>query len=168
MNIVKVIKYKSISGDGFFTKKCHQFFCDKYNFPFNLLTTSCSDALELSAILLNIKLNDEVIMPSFTFVSSANAFVLRGAKIRFVDSCIDNPNIDVSKIECLINKKTKAILVVHYAGMACNMDELLRIKKKYNIPLIEDCAHAIDSYYKKNPWGHLEIFQLFHFMIQKI
>src|SRR5690349_20776743 len=106
------------SGNGLFTKKCQQFFTERYKFSKTLLTTSCTDALEMSAILLNIKPGDEIIMPSFTFVSTANAFILRGAKIIFADSLPDHPNLDVSKLEGLINARTKAIVVVHYAGMA--------------------------------------------------
>ncbi|MCX6210271.1 MAG: dTDP-4-amino-4,6-dideoxygalactose transaminase [Bacteroidetes bacterium] len=153
-----------ISGDGIFTKKCHQFFEEKYGFKKVLLTTSCSDALEMAAILLNIKEGDEVIMPSFTFVSTANAFVLRGATIVFADSEKETPNIDVTKIEALITLKTKAIVPVHYAGIACNMDEIMRIANKYNLFVVEDAAQAIDSFYKGKPLGtigHLAVFS-FH------
>ena len=120
--ISTAVKSGKISGDGMFTKKCHEFFEKKYGFKKVLLTTSCSDALEMAAILLDIKDGDEVIVPSFTFVSTANAFVLRGAKIVFADCEDDTPNIDIGKLEALITSKTKAIVPVHYAGMACNMD----------------------------------------------
>lgn len=153
-----------LSGNGFYTKKCHEFFQTKYDFKHCLLTTSCTDALEMAAILAEIKEGDEVIMPSYTFVSTANAFVLRGAKIIFADSRPDIPNIDLDKVEELITEKTKALVVVHYAGIACDMDKALEITKKYNLILIEDAAHAIDSFYKSKPlgsFGHLATFS-FH------
>ncbi len=137
-----------ISGDGIFTKKCHQFFEEKFGLKKCLLTTSCTDALEMAAILIDIKDGDEVIMPSYTFVSTANAFVLRGAKIVFCDSHSDHPGMDESKIEDLITPKTKAIVPVHYAGVACNMDVIETLATKYNLFIIEDAAQAIDSYYK--------------------
>lgn len=145
--IEEAVKSGKISGDGIFTKKCQSFFQEKYQFPKVLLTTSCTDALEMAAILSNITSEDEVIVPAFTFVSTANAFVLRGAKIIFADSSIKNPNIDVDKIENLITSKTKAIVVVHYAGIACDMEKVMEIAKKYNLLVIEDAAQAIDSYY---------------------
>jgi dTDP-4-amino-4,6-dideoxygalactose transaminase len=153
-----------ISGDGVYTKKCHDFFEQKYNFKKCLLTTSCTDALEMAAILINTKEGDEIIMPSYTFVSTSNAFVLRGAKIVFADSKQDHPNIDVSKIEALITPKTKAIVPVHYGGVGCDMDEILALAKKYNLFVIEDAAQAIDSFYKGKPlgsFGHLAAFS-FH------
>ena len=136
-----------ISGDGIFTKKCHKFFEERYGFQKCLLTTSCTDALEMSAILLNIVPGDEVIMPSYTFVSTANAFVLRGAKIVFCDSRKDHPGIDEDAIEALITPKTKVIVPVHYAGVACDMEKIMTIADKYNLFVIEDAAQAIDSYY---------------------
>lgn len=136
-----------ISGDGFFNKKCHDFFEQTYDFKKVLLTTSCTDALEMSALLINIQPGDEVIMPSYTFVSTANAFVLRGAKIIFCDSRPDHPGINEDSIEHLITSKTKAIVCVHYAGVSCNMEKLLNLVKKHKIYLIEDAAQAIDSYY---------------------
>jgi dTDP-4-amino-4,6-dideoxygalactose transaminase len=139
-----------ISGDGKYTKKCQEYFQNKYNFKKCLLTTSCTDALEMSAILLNIKENDEIIMPSFTFVSTANAFVLRGAKIVFCDSRNDHPGMDENAIESLITKNTKAIVVVHYAGIACDMDLIMQIANKYNLYVVEDAAQAIDSFYYSN------------------
>lgn len=141
------VKSGKISGNGEFTKKCHQFFMEKYRFNKCLLTNSCTDALEMTAILANIKSGDEVIMPSYTFVSTANAFVLHGAKICFIDSREDHPGMDEDKIEENINEKTKAIVVVHYAGVACNMEKIMDIAKKYNLLVIEDAAQAIDSYY---------------------
>ena len=162
-NIKETVKKFNISGDGYFTKKCHTFFKDKYKFTNNFLTPSCTSALEMIALLLNIEPGDEIIMPTFTFVSCANAFVLRGARIRFVDSNSNDPNIDVSKINALVNNKTKAILVVHYAGIPCDMDALEKIKKKHSLFLIEDCAHAIDVYYKNKPLGSFGDFSTFSF-----
>ncbi|MDO1450977.1 dTDP-4-amino-4,6-dideoxygalactose transaminase [Rhodocytophaga aerolata] len=144
---------KQTSGNGFFTNKCHQYFQEKYGFKKVLLTTSCTDALEMAAILINIHPGDEVIIPSYTYVSTANPFVLRGAKIVFADSSPNHPNIDVDSIELLISPRTKALVIVHYAGMACNMDKLNKIVEKYNIFLIEDAAQAINSYYKNRPLG---------------
>ena len=145
--ISKAIDLNQISGNGIYTKKCTTFFNRRYGFKHSLLTTSCTDALEMSAILINIKPGDEVIMPSFTFVSTANAFILRGAKIIFCDSKAETPGIDEDLIEGLITKRTKAIVAVHYAGIACNMQKLKSICDRYKIFLIEDAAQAIDSYY---------------------
>jgi dTDP-4-amino-4,6-dideoxygalactose transaminase len=152
-----------ISGDGIFTKKCHKFFETKYNFKKVLLTTSCTDALEMAAILLDIKKGDEVIAPSYTFVSTVNAFVLRGAKIVFVDSQKNNPNMDVDAIESLITDKTKVILPVHYAGMACDMNKIMALASKYNLFVVEDAAQAIDSYYKGKPLGSIGHLAAFSF-----
>lgn len=145
--INEAVSLGKISGDGAFTRKCHDFFEKKYGFNKCLLTTSCTDALEMAAILCDIRPRDEVIMPSYTFVSTANAFVLRGAKIVFADSRIDHPGIDEDKIEELITSKTKAIVPVHYAGVACNMERILELSEKYGLCVIEDAAQAIDSYY---------------------
>ncbi len=145
--IEDAVKSGKISGNGHFTKKCQQFFESQFAIKKALLTTSCTDALEMAAILINIEPGDEVIMPSYTFVSTANAFVLRGAKIVFADSKVDHPNIDETKIERLITSKTKAIVPVHYAGVACEMDTIMGIAEKYNLFVIEDAAQAIDSYY---------------------
>jgi dTDP-4-amino-4,6-dideoxygalactose transaminase len=153
--IEQAVKSGKISGDGLFTKKCHQFFEEKYSFKKVLLTTSCTDALEMAAILLNIKEGDEVIAPSYSFVSTVNAFVLRGAKIVFADSEALTPNIDVAKIEALITPKTKAIVPIHYAGIACDMDAIMDIAKRYNLFVVEDAAQAIDSYYKGKPLGSI-------------
>tara|TARA_B110000027_G_scaffold122601_1_gene137735 strand:+ start:5521 stop:6663 length:1143 start_codon:yes stop_codon:yes gene_type:complete len=149
-----VLKAK-LSGNGIFTKKCQQFFEENIGFKKSLLTTSCTDALEMTAILSNIQPGDEVIMPTYTFVSTANAFILRGAKIIFVDSRDDHPGMDEDKIEEVINEKTKAIVPVHYAGVACDMDKILAIAKKYNLLVIEDAAQAIDSFYKGKPLGSI-------------
>lgn len=152
-----------ISGDGMFTKKCHDFFEGKYGFKKSLLTTSCTDALEMAAILLNIKEGDEVILPSFTFVSTANAFALRGAKLVFADSCHDNPNIDPDEIQALITCKTRAIVVVHYAGVACDMGRILKVANAAGIPVVEDAAQAIDSYYMDSPLGSIGSLGTFSF-----
>ena len=137
-----------ISGDGIFTKKCHQFLEDALSIPKALLTTSCTHALEMSAILLNIQAGDEVIVPSFTFVTSVNAFVLRGAKPIFVDIRPDTLNIDETKLEVAITSKTKAIVVVHYAGVACEMDTIMAIANRHHIPVVEDNAHGLFGKYK--------------------
>ena len=162
--IEEAVYSMKISGDGMFTKKCHTFFEEKYGFLKCLLTTSCTDALEMAAILIDIQAGDEVIMPSYTFVSTANAFVLRGAKIVFADSLPNHPNIDVSKIEALITPKTRAIVPVHYGGVACDMDAIMALAHKYKLYVIEDAAQAIDSFYKGKPLGgigHLAAFS-FH------
>jgi dTDP-4-amino-4,6-dideoxygalactose transaminase len=145
--IKDAIENRHLSGNGPFTQQCHHFFKEKYQFKKCLLTTSCTDALEMCAILLDIQPGDEVIMPSFTFVSTANAFILRGAKIVLADSEEINPNIAVEKIEALITAKTKAVVVVHYAGVSCNMDALMQLAQKHNIYIVEDAAQAVDSYY---------------------
>ena len=151
--IKESINSGKISGDGVFTKKCSTYFENKFSFKKSLLTTSCTDALEMAAILSRIEAGDEVIAPSYTFVSTVNAFVLRGAKIKFCDSLPNHPNIDYSKIEELITPKTKAIVIVHYGGIACHMDEILAIAQKHNLILIEDAAQAIDSYYNNVALG---------------
>ena len=161
--ITQAVESFKICGDGNFTKKCHSFFENKYGFKKALLTTSCTDALEMAAILINIKEGDEVIMPSYTFVSTANAFVLRGAKIVFVDSQENHPNMDADLLEGLITEKTKAIVPVHYSGMACDMDKIMSIAKKYNLYVIEDAAQAIDSYYKGKPLGSFGDMSTFSF-----
>jgi dTDP-4-amino-4,6-dideoxygalactose transaminase len=145
--IQDVIQSGKISGDGNYTKKCHSFFQQRYAFQKCLLTTSCTDALEMAALLFNIQPGDEVIMPSYTFVSTANAFVLRGAKIVFCDSRKDHPGMDESQIESLITNKTKAIVPVHYAGVACDMHIIMQLAGKYNLLVVEDAAQGIDSYY---------------------
>jgi dTDP-4-amino-4,6-dideoxygalactose transaminase len=145
--IYQAVLSGKISGDGLFTKKCHEWLQNKFGFKKCLLTTSCTDALEMAAILINIEPGDEVIMPSYTFVSTANAFVLRGAKIVFADSRKDHPGIDEASIEALITPKTKAIVPVHYAGVACDMDKIMDLAAKYHLFVIEDAAQAIDSYY---------------------
>lgn len=157
-----------ISGNGMFTNKCQDYFEKRYGFEKALLTTSCTDALEMAAILGNIKEGDEVIIPSYTFVSTALAFVRQGAKIIFADSYSDNPNIDADNIEALITPKTKAIVPVHYAGIACDMDKIMELASKYNLLVIEDAAQAIDSFYVgrdgvKRPLGSIGHMAAFSF-----
>jgi dTDP-4-amino-4,6-dideoxygalactose transaminase len=161
--IKQAVQSGKISGDGLFTKKCHEFFEKKYGFKKALLTTSCTDALEMAAILLDIKEGDEIIAPAYTFVSTVNAFVLRGAKIIFADSEKDTPNIDADKIETLITPRTRAIVPVHYAGMACDMDKIMAIADKHKIFVVEDAAQAIDSYYKGRPLGSIGHLAAFSF-----
>lgn len=162
--ISEAVIRKHISGNGFYTKKCHEIFQEQFNFKKCLLTNSCTDALEMCALLLDIKEGDEVIVPAFTFVTTATAFILRGAKIVFADSRVDNPNIDAELIEPLVTSRTKAIVVVHYAGVACEMDSISALAEKYHFFVIEDAAQAIDSYYKGKvlgSMGHLAAFS-FH------
>lgn len=152
-----------LSGNGAFTKKCQQFFENRYGLKKCLLTTSCTDALEMAAILCDIQPGDEVIVPSYTFVSSALAFVRAGAKIVFADSMKENPNIDAKQIEALITPRTKVIVPVHYAGVACDMDRIMEIAKKHNLIVVEDAAQAIDSYYKGRPLGSIGHLAAFSF-----
>ena len=166
--IRQAVESGKISGNGMFTQKCQAFLKDRFGFNNCLLTTSCTDTLEMSAILLNIQSGDEVIMPSYTFVSTANAFVLRGAKIVFCDSRKDHPGIDEEKIEELITPRTKAIVIVHYAGIACDMAKVLDIANRHNLFVVEDAAQAIDSYYTgkdgiKKPLGSLGHLSAFSF-----
>jgi dTDP-4-amino-4,6-dideoxygalactose transaminase len=136
-----------ISGNGKYTKMCQEFFERQYGFGKCLLTTSCTDALEMAALLIDIQPGDEVIMPSYTFVSTANAFVLRGAVIVFADSRKDHPGMDEDSLESLVTSKTKAVVPVHYAGVACDMDKIMEVAKRHNLFVIEDAAQAIDSFY---------------------
>lgn len=154
----------TMSGNGEFTKKSHKFFEDKYGFKKCLLTTSGTDALEMCAMLCEILPGDEVIVPSYTFVSTALAFLREGAKVVFADSGLDNPNIRAEDIEPLITEKTRVVAVVHYAGVACDMDAIMALAEKHNLLVVEDAAHSIDSYYKGKPLGgigHLGAFS-FH------
>lgn len=161
--IAEAVASGKISGNGVFTQKCQIYFEKKYNLKKVLLTTSCTDALEMCAILANIQPGDEVIIPSYTFVSTAIAFIRQGASIIFADSYEDNPNIDADKIESLITSKTKAIVPVHYAGIACDMDKIMLLAKKYNLIIIEDAAQAIDSYYKGKALGSIGHMSTFSF-----
>jgi dTDP-4-amino-4,6-dideoxygalactose transaminase len=149
--IYEAVNSGKLSGNGIFTKRCQDFFEQRYGFKKCLLTTSCTDALEMAAILCDIQPGDEVIIPSYTFVSTALAFVRQGAKIVFADSLPNHPNIDADKIEALITSRTKVIVPVHYAGVACDMDKIMALAEKYNLIVVEDAAQAIDSYYKPLP-----------------
>ena len=161
--IYQAVADGKLSGNGVFTKKCQQFFEERYGFKKCLLTTSCTDALEMAAILCDIQPDDEVIVPSYTFVSSALAFVRAGAKIVFADSMKENPNIDAEKIEVLITPRTKAIVPVHYAGVACDMDRIMEIAEKYNLIVVEDAAQAISAEYKGRPLGSIGHLSAFSF-----
>jgi dTDP-4-amino-4,6-dideoxygalactose transaminase len=152
-----------ISGNGMFTQKCQIFFEERYGFKKTLLTTSCTDALEMCALLADIQPGDEIIVPSYTFVSTALAFVRQGAKIVFADSRKDHPGIDEDKIEELVTQKTKAIVPVHYAGIACDMDKIMAIANKHNLLVIEDAAQAIESFYKRKPLGSIGHLAAFSF-----
>ncbi len=151
--IEQAVMSGKISGNGIFTQKCQRFFEQKYGFGKCLMTSSCTDALEMAAILCDLKPGDEVIMPSYTFVSTALAFAREGARIVFADSSQENPNIDPESIETLITQKTKVLVIVHYGGMACRMDRIMEIAKRHQLILIEDCAQAIDSFYDGKPLG---------------
>lgn len=167
--IQECLKSGSLSAGGDFAEKCTHFFESSFDFKKCMLTSSCTDALEMAALLLNIQPGDEIITCAYTYVSTANAFVLRGANIIFADSSADNPCIDTAEIEKLISPKTKVIVPVHYAGMACNMDEIMALATKYNLWVVEDAAQCIDAFYKgknllKRPLGgigHLSAFS-FH------
>ena len=156
-------KNRKICGDGPFTKKCSEWMENKFNVEKVLLTTSCTHATEMTAILTDIKEGDEVIAPSFTFVSTVNPFVLRGAKIVFIDINPKTMNIDENLIEAAITEKTKAILPVHYAGVACNMDKIMEIAKKYNLIVIEDAAQGVMSEYKGKSLGTIGDYGCFSF-----
>lgn len=152
-----------LSGNGEFTKKCQQFFKEHYGFRKCLLTTSGTDALEMCAMLCDLESGDEVIVPSYTFVSTALAFLREGAKVIFADSMKRNPNLDADTLESLITPRTKVIVPVHYAGIACDMDAIMSIAKKHNILVVEDAAQAIDSYYKGKPLGSIGHLAAFSF-----
>lgn len=158
-----IMNKNKISGDGFYTKKCSELIEKRFCVNKVLLTTSCTHALEMSAILSNIQEGDEVIMPSFTFVSTADAFVMRGAKIVFVDIRPDTMNIDETLIEAAITDKTKAIVPVHYAGVSCEMDQILEIANKHNLIVIEDAAQGVMSEYKGKALGTMGDFGCYSF-----
>ena len=162
-NIVNAAYYGHLSGNGAFTKMCHYFFEERWGFKKTYMTTSCTDAIEMAALLMDLKEGDEVILPSFTFVSTTSPFILRGANLVFVDSRTDHPNMDMDKVEELITDKTKVLLVMHYGGVAVDMDKAVALAKKYNLILIEDVAHAIDSYYKGKALGTFGDFAVFSF-----
>lgn len=158
--IKEAVASGKICGNGMFTKKCQAYFEKKYGFKKALLASSCTDALEMAAILTGVGPGDEVIIPSYTFVSTALAFVRQGAKIVFADSRKDNPNIDETKIEALITPRTKVIVPVHYAGVACDMDAIMDIARRHNLLVVEDAAQAVDAWYTgrdgvKRPLGSI-------------
>ena len=159
----EAIENKKICGDGMFTKKCNQWIEEKTGTKKALLTTSCTHATELAALLADIKEGDEVIMPAYTFVSTADAFVLRGAKAVFVDIRPDTMNIDENLIEDAITEKTRAIVPVHYAGVSCEMDKIMEIAKKHNLLVIEDAAQGIMSEYKGKALGTIGDYGCFSF-----
>lgn len=161
--IAQAVASGKISGDGIFTRKCHDFFTQRYGFAKPLLTTSCTDALEMSALLLDIAPGQEVIVPSFTFVSTANAFALRGANIVFADSRADQPNIDAASIEALVTPRTRAIVIVHYAGVACDMDAILDVARRHRLAVVEDAAQAVDATHRGRPLGSLGCLGTFSF-----
>lgn len=152
-----------LSGNGEYTKSCQAFFEQRYGFRKCLLTTSGTDALEMCAMLCDLKQGDEVIVPSYTFVSTALAFLREGAKVVFADSMKRNPNLDVETLESLITPKTKVIVPVHYAGVACDMDAIMAVAQKHNLLVVEDAAQAIDSYYKGKPLGSIGHLSAFSF-----
>lgn len=145
----------TMSGNGDFTKRCHHFFENRYGFKKCLLCTSGTDALEMCAMLCELKPGDEVIVPSYTFVSTAIAFLREGAKVVFADSGTENPNVTAENIAPLINEHTKVIVVVHYAGVACDMDAIMELARKHDLLVVEDAAHSIDSFYKGRPLGSI-------------
>lgn len=161
--IYQAVYSGKISGNGMYTKKCQSFFENRYDITKALLTTSCTDALEMSAMLANIQPGDEVIVPSYTFVSTALAFVREGANIVFADSRSDHPGMDEVALEGLITEKTKAIVPVHYAGVACDMDRIMNLAEKYDLLVIEDAAQAIESNYKDKPLGSIGHMAAFSF-----
>ena len=158
-----VEKNGMICGDGPFTKKCSQWMKERFQTKNVLLTTSCTHALEMAAFLADIQPGDEVIMPSYTFVSTADAFVLRGATCVFVDIRPDTMNIDETKIEEAITEKTKALVPVHYAGVSCAMDEIMAIAKKYNLKVVEDAAQGVNAFYKGKALGTIGDFGCYSF-----
>lgn len=157
------VKSGKISGDGLFTRRCCDFFESRYGFLQTFLTTSCTDALEMAAILCNIKPGDEVIAPTYTFVSTVNAFVLRGARIVFADSQSDSPNIDAGRLEELLTPQTRVVVPVHYGGVACDMDRISNIARRHDLFVVEDAAQCVDSYFKGRPLGSIGHFGAFSF-----
>ncbi len=161
--VEQVVKSGKMCGDGPFTKRCSELLCEKLGTKYALLTTSCTHALEMAAFLCNLKPGDEVIMPSYTFVSTADAFVLQGAKIVFVDIRPDTMNIDETKIEAAITKRTRVIVPVHYAGVACEMDTIMDIARRHNLKVVEDAAQGVNAYYKGRALGTIGDFGCYSF-----
>jgi dTDP-4-amino-4,6-dideoxygalactose transaminase len=166
--ITEAIASGQTSGNGPFTQKCNKLLESEYGFRRPLLTSSCTDALEMSALLIGVKPGDEVIVPSYTFVSTALAFARQGVRIVFADSRTDNPCIDEEKIEYLITEKTKAIVPVHYSGISCDMDKILEIASRYNLRVIEDAAHAFGATYKGRLLGTIGDLGCFSFHETKL
>ncbi len=161
----EAIHHGHLSGNGPFTQKCQAWFEEQYDFGKCFLTHSCTGALEMASLLLDIQPGDEILIPSYTFVTSASTFELRGAKLVFCDSKKDHPNIDVDSIRANITEQTKALVIVHYGGVACDMDEIMALVEEHDIYLIEDAAHAIDAYYdgrSLGSFGHLAAFSFHH------
>ena len=159
----KAVFNGKLSGNGEYTKRCQQFFEERYGFRKCLLTTSGTDALEMCAILCNLQRGDEVIIPSYTFVSTALAFLREGAKVVFADSMQRNPNLDAETLENLITPRTRVIVPVHYAGVACDMDAIMSVARKHNLLVVEDAAQAIESFYNKRPLGGIGYLAAFSF-----
>lgn len=153
----------TMSGNGTFTKRCHAFFEERYGFKKCLLATSGTDALEMCAMLCELKPGDEVIVPSYTFVSTAIAFLREGAKVVFADSGTANPNVTAENIAPLINERTRVIAVVHYAGVACDMDSIMALAEQHHLLVVEDAAHSVDSFYKGRPLGSIGHLAAFSF-----
>lgn len=161
--IRQAVENKKLCGDGMFTQKCTAWMQERLGTAYALLTTSCTHALEMAAFLADIQPGDEVIMPSYTFVSTADAFVLRGAKIVFVDIRPDTMNLDESRIEEAITPRTKAIVPVHYAGVACEMDAIMDIARRHHLLVIEDAAQGVNAWYKGRALGTIGDFGCFSF-----
>ena len=161
--IRQAVEFGKLSGNGEFTQRCQNYFEQRYGFGRCLLTTSCTDALEMAALLCQLEPGDEVIVPSYTFVSTALAFVRVGAKVVFADSCTNNPNLDTEALEALVTPRTKVIVPVHYAGVACDMDAVMNVARCHNLMVVEDAAQAIDSYYKGRPLGSIGHLAAFSF-----
>ena len=164
LNYIKdAVDQGMLCGDGKYTKLCSQWMKDRFQASQVFLTTSCTHALEMAAFLCDIQPGDEVIMPSYTFVSTADAFVLRGARIVFVDIRPDTMNIDEKLIEGAITEKTKAVVPVHYAGVSCEMDKIMELAKKYNLKVVEDAAQGVEAYYHGKALGTIGDFGCYSF-----
>ncbi len=161
--VEEVVQSGKMCGDGPFTKRCSELMKEKFGTKYALLTTSCTHALEMAAFLCKLKPGDEVIMPAYTFVSTADAFVLQGAKIVFVDIRPDTMNIDETKIEAAITERTRVIVPVHYAGVACEMDTIMDIARRHNLKVVEDAAQGVNAYYKGRALGTIGDFGCYSF-----
>ena len=161
--VAEAYRSGKVSGDGIFSRRCEAFFASRYACSRALLTTSCTDALELAALLSEIRPGDEVILPSFTFVSTANAFALRGARLVFVDSLPDHPNMDPARVAEVVTERTRVIVPVHYAGVAVDMDPILERARRVNALVVEDAAQAVEAAYRSRPLGTMGHFGAFSF-----